>query len=183
MPLTIKRKEPRKNLVYTIAFDAPNSESYRFLGKMLASSLLRTFFTGDIMVFRNSPAPLFLVERKGLEEVYLETPPLHGQERAEWAWGWKYKVAELIDPEPYDKVLFLDCDSLALRNIDHLLEGTWDIRYQPERGKAMSGEQKRRCQGPREPSIQRCRAATTFFLCTRRGRRWPGRLRGCLTTR
>lgn len=140
MPLTIKRKEPRKNLVYTIAFDAPNSESYRFLGKMLASSLLRTFFTGDIMVFRNSPAPLFLVERKGLEEVYLETPPLHGQERAEWAWGWKYKVAELIDPEPYDKVLFLDCDSLALRNIDHLLEGTWDIRYQPERGKAMSGK-------------------------------------------
>jgi hypothetical protein len=87
MPLTIKRKEPRKNLVYTIAFDAPNSESYRFLGKMLASSLLRTFFTGDIMVFRNSPAPLFLVERKGLEEVYLETPPLHGQERAEWAGG------------------------------------------------------------------------------------------------
>lgn len=106
---------------------------------MLASSQLRTFFTGDIVIFRNSPAPLFLVERKGLEEIYLETPPLHGQERAEQAWGWKHRVAELIDPEPYDKILFLDCDSLALRNIDHLLEGDWDIRYQPERGKSANG--------------------------------------------
>jgi hypothetical protein len=79
--------------------------------------------------------PLFMVERKGLEEVYLETPPMHGQEGAEEAWCWKYRVAELIEnPEQYDKILFVDCDSLALRNIDHLLEGDWDIRYQPERG-------------------------------------------------
>lgn len=139
MAFTIKQKQPKKNLVYTVAFDAPRSESYRFLARMLASSLLRTFFTGDIVVFRNSPAPLFLVERKGLEEIFLEIPEMHGQERAELAWGWKYKVAELIDPEPYDKILFLDCDSLALRNIDHLLEGDWDIRYQPERGKPANG--------------------------------------------
>jgi hypothetical protein len=132
---SIMHSKPKKNLVYTIAFDSPNSEGYRFLGKMLASSLVRTFFTGDVIVFRNSPHPLFLVERKGLEEVYLETPPMHGQDGAEEAWCWKYRVAELIEnPEQYDKILFVDCDSLALRNIDHLLEGDWDIRYQPERG-------------------------------------------------
>jgi hypothetical protein len=130
-------RPPKKNLVYTIAFDSPNSESYRFLGKMLASSLVRTFFTGDIIVFRNSPMPLFMVQRKGLEEVYLETPPMEGQAGAEEAWCWKYRVAELIEqPEQYDKILFVDCDSLALRNIDHLLEGDWDIRYMPERGHA-----------------------------------------------
>ena len=133
------RRAPKKNLIYTVIFDAPGSESYRFLGRMLVSSLLRTFFTGDIVVFRNSPAPLFLVERKGLEEVYLETPEMYGQERAEYAWCWKYRVAELIDTEAYDKILFLDADSLALRNIDHLLEGDWDIRYQPERGKPGNG--------------------------------------------
>jgi hypothetical protein len=139
--MTTRRRVPKKNLVYTVAFDAPGSESYRFLVKMLTSSLLRTFFTGDILVFRNSAAPLFLVERKGLDEVYLETPPMYGQERAEYAWSWKYKVAELIEnPEQYDKILFLDADCLALRNVDHLLEGDWDIRYQPERGKPMSGK-------------------------------------------
>lgn len=131
---------PVKNLIYTVAFDAPGSESYRFLGKMLASSLVRTFFTGDILVFRNSPAPLFLVERKGLDEYYIDTPPMGGQEGARRAWCWKYKVADLIPhPEQYDKILFVDCDCLALRNLDHLLEGDWDIAYQPERGKTMSG--------------------------------------------
>ena len=134
------RRAPKKNLVYTVAFDSPESESYRFLGKMLASSLVRTFFTGDILVFRNSAAPLFLVERKGLDEVYLETPAMAGQAGAERAWSWRYKVAELIEhPEQYDKILFLDCDSLALRNIDHLLEGDWDIRYQPERERPGNG--------------------------------------------
>ena len=108
---------------------------------MLTSSLLKTYFTGDIVIFRNSPAPLYLVERKGLEEVYLETPDMYGQERAEYAWCWKYRVAPLIEnPEQYDKIVFLDCDSLALRNIDHLLEGNWDIRYQPERGKPGHGK-------------------------------------------
>ena len=141
MPLNLPRRAPKKNLVYTVCFDAPGSESYRFLGKMLASSLVRTFFTGKVVVFRNSPAPLFLVERKGLEEVFLETPDMYGQERAEFAWCWKYRVAPLIEnPEQYDKILFLDCDSLALRNIDRLLEGDWDIRYQPERGKLGNGK-------------------------------------------
>ncbi len=53
-------RAPKKNLIYTIAFDSPNTEGYRFLGKMLASSLLRTFFTGDVVVFRNTPMPLFM---------------------------------------------------------------------------------------------------------------------------
>ena len=98
-------RAPKKNLVYTIAFDAPQSEGYRFLGKMLCSSLLKTFFTGDIVVFRNSPAPMFLVERKGLEEVYFETPAMHSQEGAEEAWCWKYRVAELIEhPEQYERL-------------------------------------------------------------------------------
>ena len=65
-----------------------------------------------------------LVERKGLHEVYLETPPMSGQAGAERAWCWKYKVAAMIGHlEHYDKILFLDCDSLALRDLGELLEG------------------------------------------------------------
>jgi hypothetical protein len=103
------------------------------------SSLLRTFFTGDIVVFRNGENPLFLVERKGLEEVHLETLPILGHEGAEEAWRWKYRVAEQLDVTGYDKVLFLDADCLALRNIDHLLEGDWDIAYQTQRGERGNG--------------------------------------------
>lgn len=131
-----KNDSPVRNLIYTIVMDAPGAEGYRFLGKMLVSSLLRTFFTGDIVVFRNGEVPLFLVERKGLEEVFIETPPMSGKAGAEAAWCWKYRVAEMLDVRGYDKVMFLDADFLALRNIDHLLEGDWDIACQPERGRS-----------------------------------------------
>jgi hypothetical protein len=46
IPLNLPRRAPKKNLIYTGRFDAPGSESYRFLGKMLASSLVKTFITG-----------------------------------------------------------------------------------------------------------------------------------------
>jgi hypothetical protein len=129
----------QKNLIYTVVLDAPGAEGQRFLGKMLVSSLLRTFFTGDIVVFRNVENPLFMVERKGLEEVHLETLPILGREGAEEAWRWKYRVAEQLDVTAYDKVMFLDADCLALRNIDHLLQGDWDIAYQTQRGEQGDG--------------------------------------------
>ena len=134
--------DSRPSLIYTVAFGPPGSEGCRTLAKMLASSLLRTFVTGDVLVFRNSEAPLFLVERKGLEEVYIDTPDIHGLEGAEYSWCWKYKVREQVirwmelngGVDAWNKVVFLDADSLALRNIDHLLDGDWDIGYQVERG-------------------------------------------------
>ena len=122
------------HLAYTVAFDPPGSPGHSSMAKMLASSLLRTYFGGDIIVFRNSPEPLFRVERKGLEEIYIETPQLGGLAGAEDAWCWKYRVREHIDAEKYDKILFLDADCLALRNLDHLLEGDWDLAYQTEKG-------------------------------------------------
>ncbi len=103
------------------------------MAKMLASSLLRTHFGGDILVLRNSPEPLFRVERKGLDEIYIETREISGLKGAEEAWCWKYRARQFIDGSKYDKVVFLDADSLALRNIDHLLEGEFDVAHMPER--------------------------------------------------
>ncbi|MGI8605402.1 MAG: hypothetical protein ACR2OZ_20705 [Verrucomicrobiales bacterium] len=57
-----------------------------------------------------------------------------GIKGAEYSWCWKYKVRDRIDASLYDKVLFLDADCLVLQNIDQLLEGDWDIAYQPEAG-------------------------------------------------
>jgi hypothetical protein len=109
------------------------------MAKFLVSSLLRTHFSGDIMVFRNSATPLFLVGRQGLQEVQIETAALAGDSRAFDAWCWKYRAGLMLDVSGYDKVMFLDADCLALRNMDHLLEGDWDIRYQPEHGTCATG--------------------------------------------
>ncbi|MDB6136647.1 MAG: hypothetical protein JWM59_4890 [Verrucomicrobiales bacterium] len=127
-----------RNLAYTIAFDPPGDARHRALAKMLTSSLLKTYFDGDILVFRNTEAPLFLVERKGLEEIYIETPEVPEAGWADLAMRWKYLAADRIETGRYDKILFLDCDCLALRNIDHLLQGEWDIACQPEKGISIS---------------------------------------------
>lgn len=123
-----------KNLVYTIAFDAPGCNGHRNLAKMLVSSLLKTYFSGDIMVFRNTENPLFLVRRQGVEEIYIDLPPPTAGSRSEQAMCWKYRAVDWIDAAKYDRILFLDSDCLALRNIDHLLEEDWDIVYKPETG-------------------------------------------------
>src|SRR5690606_17432230 len=115
--------------------DPPQAAGCRTLAKLLMSSLLKTHFSGELVVFRNTEAPLFHVERKNLTEVRIEVPEIvDPDERARASWCWKYKVRPLIDASRYDKILFIDADCLALRNIDHLLEGDWDITCQPERG-------------------------------------------------
>jgi hypothetical protein len=89
------------------------------------------------MVFRNSPQPIFLVQRQGIEEVYIETPGVSGQELANLAMAWKPKAREYLPPlDRCGKVLFIDADSVCLRYVDHLLDGDgWDIRYQTEPGR------------------------------------------------
>jgi hypothetical protein len=77
---TVAGSPPKPHLVYTIAFDPPGKVGTRVMAKMLAASLMRTHFAGDIVIFRNSPTPMFLVERKGLEEVFAQH--LHGLDLA-----------------------------------------------------------------------------------------------------
>ncbi|CAN5407178.1 hypothetical protein BH23VER1_BH23VER1_21800 [soil metagenome] len=61
------------------------------------------------MVFRNTGAPLFVVERKGLEEVFIETAEFgDADERARDAWCWKYRVRDLIDTGAYEKKRIVD---------------------------------------------------------------------------
>ena len=109
--------------------------------KMLAGSVMRTFFEGEMVIFRNSPQPLFLIQREGIAEMYVETPALEHQELANYSMAWKPKArAHIRHPERYDWVVFLDSDCLMLRNIDHLLDERpgVDILYQPEPGRYMT---------------------------------------------
>jgi hypothetical protein len=49
--------------------------------------------------------------------------------------AWKFRVRDQLDLSGMDKVLFLDCDCLALRSINHLMTGSWDIYTAPEPGR------------------------------------------------
>lgn len=126
----------KRHLLYTLALDPPGQTGHRNLAKLLVSSLLRTRFSGDIVVFHNSSAPLYLVPRAGVREVRVEAPEAEVKTGA-WAGqaqSSKHAVGAHLDPAGYDKVIFIDCDAIALRNIDALLEGGWDLAIYTERG-------------------------------------------------
>jgi hypothetical protein len=126
-----------KNLLYLIALDPPHGTANRLLAKLAVSSLLRTWFTGDIVLLRNTPEPVFPVERKGLREIEITDPDYDAAapgERGDIAMRWKWRARHLLKVKGYDKVVMLDADWLALRNIDHLLDGDWEVAWCPERG-------------------------------------------------
>ncbi len=116
-------------LLYTVAFDRPEGPAmYRAMAKMLVSGLLRNFFDGRIVVFRNTPQPLFKVERKGLDEIYVDLPT-----DGPGAQEFKYVARRYLDPADYGAVAFVDADCAALRGVEHLFpDEPWDILWQPE---------------------------------------------------
>ena len=125
-----------KVLVYTIAFDPPDSSGCRQMARMLASSAARTYLEGDFIIVHNSREPIFRVQRYGIDEIFVETAPLEHQPLADLGNRWKFQASSVLDPSGYDVVCFLDADCLVLKNCDHLFEEPdWDILYQPERGR------------------------------------------------
>jgi Glycosyl transferase family 8 len=126
---------PRRHLAYTLALDHPSGATgHRTLAKLLVLSLLRTGFRGDIVVFKNSPAPLFLVPRAGVLEIEVATNGPDSDDFWHYAQLWKFRVRQHLDVRNYDKVLFLDADCLAQRDISGLLDERFDIAYYPEPG-------------------------------------------------
>ena len=124
------------NLIYTLALDYAETTAHRNLAKLLVTSLLRTRFTGDILVFHNSPAPLFMVAREGVREIVLDVPEqaFTGGDLAGYARSAKHLAAQHIDAQRYEKIMFIDCDAIVLRNIDHLLAGDWELACCTEPG-------------------------------------------------
>ncbi len=133
-------------LVYTVAFDLPGWRGSRTMSKLLVSSLLRGFWAGEIVVFRNFETPLFPVERKGLEEVFVPTPDLGegteaGKRCLKEALEARFRAVDwIVEPERFDWIAYLDADCLALRDLEHLFAGEADLLVQPERDRPLASE-------------------------------------------
>jgi hypothetical protein len=136
----------KPNLIYTVAFDTPGWRGGRTMAKLLCSSLLRQFWSGQIVVFRNFVEPLFPVERRGLDEIFVETPVFGrgtqaGESCLSAALRYRFLAAEMLDASSYEWLAYLDADCLALRNLDHLFAGNADILVQPEAGRSLKDSQ------------------------------------------
>jgi len=120
------------NLCYTLALDRPGQDFHRRMTRLLVTSLLLTQWHGKIMVFRNHPRPVLPEGHPAVTEVLLDLLP---SEDFHETVSWKYRVKDQLDLTGIAKVLFVDCDCLALRSINHLMLGSWDIYTAPEPGR------------------------------------------------
>ena len=128
MSISENRHRSKENLLYTIAFDPPGCTILRVQAKLFVMSALRTGFEGDLIVFSNAEARLFPCGRPGVKEVRIDTGAMKERELAEYACAFKYRAADYIArPERYGRILFTDCDCLALRNLAPLFSYDEDI--------------------------------------------------------
>ncbi len=120
------------NLCYTISLDLPGQHWHRNMARLLVTSLLKTGWNGPIVVFRNHARAVLPEGHVDVHEVQFDATP-----EAVWhrTVSWKYRVRDQLDLAGISKVLFLDCDCLALRNINHLMAGRWDIYTAAEPGR------------------------------------------------
>jgi hypothetical protein len=123
--------EPPENplLFATVLIDPPGHRTARQLGKAQVSSLLRFFFNGDIILWRNFPEILYPVARIGLHEFDFIPPSPLKKNTSETqvtliTLGAKLQLAEsLVEHAPrYSWIIIADHDVLTLRNLDHLFE-------------------------------------------------------------
>lgn len=123
-----------RHLVYTLALDPAGAMEHRNMAKLLVSSLLRSGFTGDIVVFHNSPHPLYMVPRAGVREVKIEAADAPDCDHSfqYYAQSFKHSLAKYINPVGYDKIAFIDCDAVVIKPLDPLLSGDWDLAVLPE---------------------------------------------------
>lgn len=99
--------------------------------KEFVSSLLRSLFSGRILLFRNDEMPLFRVERSQLEEIAIPLPKAGTTSATIANREFLWTLGERIDPSPRQWVVVANPAGLALRNIDHLFVPELPGPYQP----------------------------------------------------
>lgn len=122
----------KKNLIYTIAFDPPNEPYHQMMAKMLVSSIFRTGFSGDVLVLTNYDHRIYEHGRSNLEEIALDSSKIPSTEMGREIFNFKYVSRHFVPSDRYEKVMFVDCDCLFLKNPDELFANDADIMFSEE---------------------------------------------------
>ena len=125
-------KPEKKNLIYTIAFDPSNEPYHQMMAKMLVSSIFRTGFSGDVLVLTNYEHRLFEHGRSNLEEISLDSTQISPGEMGREIFNFKYRSRHFVPSDRYEKIMFVDCDCLFLKNPDGLLADDAEIMFSEE---------------------------------------------------
>lgn len=135
-----------RNLIYTIAYDNEGDRLYGNLAKLLVSSIIRTGFEGEIVVFHNGVHPLFQLGRPRVSEVAVGLeghPGCFERENdvpvAEQRWALKHRLSEILLQEyEWDRLLFIDADCLAVRSLDECFAGDFQLAIYRERNRPVT---------------------------------------------
>lgn len=135
-----------RNLIYTIAYDNDGERLYGNLAKLLVSSITRTGFEGEVVVFHNGERPLFQLGRPQVSEIALDLegqPGCFQKENdvpvAEQRWALKHRVADILLQEyEWDRLLFIDADCLAVRPLDEIFAGNFHLAVYRERNRPVN---------------------------------------------
>jgi hypothetical protein len=92
-------------------------------GRVPVSALLRSLFSGEIVVFHPGEMPLYKVERARVTEVPVGFPVSgsRGADKRRTSRELLFNLNDQIKPEPRQWVIVADPAGIALRNIDHLI--------------------------------------------------------------
>jgi hypothetical protein len=129
----------RHNALYTIAFDPPDSRRQRRMAALFITSLLRTGYSGEIIVFKNQESPILPGSLPRVREIAVDSGPLRGELLAERATAFKFEAMNRVPETPdFKRIMFADCDHLALRNIEPLFDRAEELTWVEERGSHIS---------------------------------------------
>lgn len=87
--------------------------------KILASSLTRTMFSGDILIVTANANLIFKVERKNVTEI----TGYHGKSKVSRI----RSILERIDCDPERWIVSVDAASIAMRSIEHLFDAAKSV--------------------------------------------------------
>jgi hypothetical protein len=110
-------------LLVTWSFNETGNSIPDNLVKNLASSLMRSLFSGGISIFKNYPTPLFKIDRRNVDEEMVSLPIVGKSDKAIGSATdtFVFQLAKHLKPEGRRWVIVCDPASIALRNIDHLI--------------------------------------------------------------
>lgn len=127
-----------KSLIYTIALDPPDSDYHQFMVRLLVSSITSSGFDGDVLVITNSKERLFKAKRIRIREVSLPPSITEQQSFATTVKSLRYRASKYFNPLSYDKIMYVDCDCLFIRNPATLLAYHFDLMYSQDSWKRLS---------------------------------------------